>query len=178
MKDALDTIKYTLRKFLLDDENREEPLVIQPQECSWKKVLSSSTYPAFRQQIGEKLLHLTKAVSGREINTHTHTHTLTVEKRRSIRWGHIACCGSRLEYRRSFFKSVENNYSSASSRRTTKDFRLLISLTMAGSEIVIVRTSVTVRWQDRGEWLVHSGIFSSIYWVSVPRLRRRARRCI
>lgn len=66
MKDALDTVKYTLRKFLLDDDNQQDPPVIQAQECSWKKVLSSNTYPAFRQQIGEKLLDLTKKVRKRE----------------------------------------------------------------------------------------------------------------
>lgn len=61
MKDALDTVKYILRKLLLDDEHRYEQ-IIQPQECSWKKILTSNSYSTFKQNIGEKLLNLSRTV--------------------------------------------------------------------------------------------------------------------
>jgi hypothetical protein len=61
MKDALDTIKYILRKFFFDDEYRNER-IIQQQECSWKKIFTSNTYGTFQQNIGEKLLNISRTV--------------------------------------------------------------------------------------------------------------------
>jgi hypothetical protein len=61
MKDALDTVKYILRKLLLDNEHRYEQ-IIQPQECSWKKILTSNSYSTFKQHIGEKLLNISRTV--------------------------------------------------------------------------------------------------------------------
>jgi len=61
MKDALDTVKYILRKFLLDDEHPNEQ-IIQQQECSWKKIFISNSYATFQQHIGEKLLNISRMV--------------------------------------------------------------------------------------------------------------------
>ena len=61
MKDALDTVKYTLRKFLFDDEHRNEQAVHQ-QECSWKKLFTTNVHTPFKQHVGERLFNISKTV--------------------------------------------------------------------------------------------------------------------
>ncbi len=61
MKDALDTVKYILRKLLFDDEYQNKQF-IQQQECSWRKILTSNSYTPFKQSIGEKLLDISRKV--------------------------------------------------------------------------------------------------------------------
>lgn len=61
IKDAFDTIKYIMRKYLFDDEYQEEQ-VYQQQECSWKRMLSSAVYTSFRQYIGERLLATSRKI--------------------------------------------------------------------------------------------------------------------
>jgi hypothetical protein len=61
MKDALDTVKYILRKLLLDEKYQNKQ-TIQKQECSWNKMLTSNTDTTFRQYIGEKLLDISRTV--------------------------------------------------------------------------------------------------------------------
>lgn len=62
MKDALDVVKYIVRKFFFDDDHQYEPM-IQTQECSWKKILTSNTDMTFQQNHGEKLLNLSRTVN-------------------------------------------------------------------------------------------------------------------
>ncbi len=64
MKDTLDTIKHVIRKLLFDDEYRNERIV-QHQECSWRKIVTSNTYNTFQQHIGEKLLNISRTVIDR-----------------------------------------------------------------------------------------------------------------
>ena len=61
IKDALDTIKYILRRFLFDNDYRKEQ-ISQQQECSWKKVLISNNYITFKQNAGEKFLDISRSV--------------------------------------------------------------------------------------------------------------------
>ncbi len=61
IKDALDTIKYILRRFLFDNEYRKEQ-ISQQQECSWKQVFISNNYARFKQNVGEKLLDISRSV--------------------------------------------------------------------------------------------------------------------
>ncbi|CAF3683740.1 unnamed protein product [Rotaria sp. Silwood1] len=58
IKDALDAIKYILRKLLFDNEYEKERLIPQ-QECSWKKLFTANSYTTFTQHIGETLLEIT-----------------------------------------------------------------------------------------------------------------------
>ena len=61
MKDAFDVVKYIIRKFFFDDDLQHQP-IIQQQECSWKKILTSNTDITFRQYYGERLLNLSRTV--------------------------------------------------------------------------------------------------------------------
>ncbi|CAF3297692.1 unnamed protein product [Rotaria sp. Silwood2] len=61
MKDALDTVKYILRKLLFDNEYEKERLIPQ-QECSWKKLFTANSYTTFTQHIGETLLEISKTI--------------------------------------------------------------------------------------------------------------------
>ena len=61
MRDAFDVVKYIIRKFFFDDEYQHE-VVIQHQECSWKKILTSNTDTTFKQYHGEKLLNISRTV--------------------------------------------------------------------------------------------------------------------
>ncbi|CAF0857800.1 unnamed protein product [Rotaria sordida] len=60
IKDALDTVKYILRK-LFDTEYKKERLIPQ-QECSWKKLFTASSYSTFTQHIGETLLEISRTI--------------------------------------------------------------------------------------------------------------------
>ncbi|CAF3759347.1 unnamed protein product [Rotaria sp. Silwood1] len=61
IKDALDAIKYILRKLLFDNEYEKERLIPQ-QECSWKKLFTANSYTTFTQHIGETLLEISKTI--------------------------------------------------------------------------------------------------------------------
>lgn len=61
MKDAFDVVKYIIRKYFFDDEYQHE-VVIQHQECSWKKILASNTDATFQQHHGERLLNISRTV--------------------------------------------------------------------------------------------------------------------
>jgi len=50
-----------MRKYLFDDEYQHEQIYHQ-QECSWKRMLTSTVYTSFRQYIGERLLTISRKV--------------------------------------------------------------------------------------------------------------------
>ena len=54
-------MKYILRKYLFDEEYRHDQ-IIQQQECSWRKMLTSNIYTTFKQYVGEKLLDISRKV--------------------------------------------------------------------------------------------------------------------
>jgi hypothetical protein len=60
IKDALDTVKYILRKFLLDNDYQKAQ--VPQQECSWKKIFASNIHSTLEQNIGEKLLNISRTV--------------------------------------------------------------------------------------------------------------------
>ncbi|CAM4762379.1 unnamed protein product [Rotaria magnacalcarata] len=59
IKEALDSIKYILRK--LFDDYGNYPIIPQ-QECSWNKLFTTNVYSTFTQNIGEKLLQTSRMI--------------------------------------------------------------------------------------------------------------------
>ncbi|CAF3729328.1 unnamed protein product [Adineta steineri] len=61
IKDAFDTVKYILRKLLFEDDFPKE-LIIQQQECSWNKMITSNSYASLKQFVGERLLNISRTI--------------------------------------------------------------------------------------------------------------------